>query len=116
MKIEDVMEYFGSEEEIERNLNIPKEVVKMWVYGDRIPELKQTQLKCIMTYDHKYIGSDRMTIENVKEYFGSEKNISIALNVSRQAVNMWIKRGNIPMLRQYEIERITKGKLKRNSS
>tara|TARA_B100000929_G_scaffold278127_1_gene254105 strand:- start:383 stop:595 length:213 start_codon:yes stop_codon:yes gene_type:complete len=44
------------------------------------------------------------------EHFGSTRKLAEALGITPQAINQW---GNVvPMLRQYELERVTDGKLK----
>ncbi len=44
------------------------------------------------------------------EHFGSTRKLAEALGITPQAINQW---GDaVPMLRQYELERVTAGKLK----
>lgn len=52
-----------------------------------------------------------MTYENLIEYFKTQSAIAQALNISQASVCVWQKR-TVPYLRQAQIERITKGKLK----
>lgn len=49
-------------------------------------------------------------MQQVLKYFGTQAAIARALKIKPQAVTNW--GGEIPMLRQYELERITDGKLK----
>ncbi|EOU1354128.1 Cro/CI family transcriptional regulator [Pseudomonas aeruginosa] len=46
-------------------------------------------------------------------HFGSKKKLAQALGISPSAVTMWGE--SIPELRQYQIERLTKGKLARSA-
>lgn len=52
-----------------------------------------------------------MKVQDLIKYFGSTTAITAALGVSRAAVSQWRKVG-IPALRQYQIEALTKGKLR----
>lgn len=54
-----------------------------------------------------------MTKDKVIEHFGSAANVARALNLSRAAVSSWPD--EIPLLRQMQIEKLTKGKLKANN-
>lgn len=48
------------------------------------------------------------------EHFGSTRKLAEALGITPQAINQW---GNVvPMLRQYELERVTGGKLKADTA
>ncbi|HEJ1325755.1 TPA: Cro/CI family transcriptional regulator [Pseudomonas aeruginosa] len=51
-----------------------------------------------------------MTKSDAIKHFGSKSKLAAALGISYAAVQQWDE--EIPMLRQYEIERITKGALK----
>ena len=42
----------------------------------------------------------------VIKHFKSKSDLARTLNVTRQAVNYWKSRGEIPLLRAYELERI----------
>ncbi len=53
-----------------------------------------------------------MKPKQVVEYFGTQENTAKALGVTQQSVAAWVKLGKVPKLRQYQIEKITKGKLK----
>lgn len=49
---------------------------------------------------------------DVIKYFGTQEKTADALGVTQQAIASWVKKGVIPELRQYQIEKITGGKLK----
>lgn len=51
-----------------------------------------------------------MTTKEAIEYFGSVKKLSLVLNISVQGIYRWGE--HPPMLRQYQIERITRKRLK----
>lgn len=53
-----------------------------------------------------------MTPREVIAYFGNQNRTAIALDISREAVRKWVARGAVPKLRQYQIEKVTKGALK----
>lgn len=46
------------------------------------------------------------------EYYGKQQAAAKALGVTQQAVARWCSSGEIPLLRQYHVERVTSGKLK----
>lgn len=48
----------------------------------------------------------------VIEYFGSQDKAAKALSISQPALSKWVKSGEVPKLRQYQIEKVTNGKLK----
>jgi hypothetical protein len=53
-----------------------------------------------------------MTFEDLKKHYGSAAKAAEALGLkSRQAVHEW-KRKGIPPLRQLQIEKLTRGKLR----
>lgn len=52
-----------------------------------------------------------MKTKQAADFFGSKKKLAAALGISPSAVTMWGE--EVPELRQYQIERITKGKVKR---
>jgi DNA-binding transcriptional regulator YdaS (Cro superfamily) len=54
-----------------------------------------------------------MKTKQAAEFFGSKKKLAVALGISPSAVTMWGE--DVPELRQYQIERITKGKVKRST-
>lgn len=53
-----------------------------------------------------------MKIKDVKKYFKFGINVTRALNINPNQWTKWKKNGAIPLLRQYQIERVSKGKLK----
>ena len=53
-----------------------------------------------------------MTYAEVIKYFGNVINAAKALDVTRQAVYLWEKNGNIPKNRQKYIQFATRNKLK----
>lgn len=53
-----------------------------------------------------------MKPEEVVEFFETQEKAALALGVTQQAISAWLKRGEIPELRKYQIEKITKGKIK----
>ncbi|WP_425318497.1 Cro/CI family transcriptional regulator [Pseudomonas nitroreducens] len=54
-----------------------------------------------------------MKMTEAVTHFGSKKKLALALGISPSAVTMW--GDSIPELRQYQIERLTKGKLARSA-
>lgn len=52
-----------------------------------------------------------MKTKTAADFFGSKKKLADALGISPSAVTMW--GDEVPELRQYQIERITKGRVKR---
>lgn len=54
-----------------------------------------------------------MKFNDVIEYFGGRhKDVAEALGISRAAVSMWAAAGEIPLLRQYQIEAVTRRRLR----
>ena len=53
-----------------------------------------------------------MKASEVIEYFGSQTEAAKAIEVSIPSVWAWVANDSVPMLRQYQIEIMTKGKLK----
>ncbi|MFI8608532.1 Cro/CI family transcriptional regulator [Pseudomonas sp. NPDC077649] len=51
-----------------------------------------------------------MKTKSAADFFGSKKKLAEALGISPSAVTMW--GDEVPELRQYQIERLTRGKLK----
>lgn len=45
-------------------------------------------------------------------YFGNQSKAAIALELKQPNISRWVAKGSIPILRQYQIESLTKGKLK----
>lgn len=52
-----------------------------------------------------------MTYDDAIKHFGSQAKLARALNVRQPSVYEWRERG-IPLVRQYQIERITLGRLR----
>jgi hypothetical protein len=52
-----------------------------------------------------------MDIDKLIKHFGSVKEMAKALDVYPQAIYQW-KEGGIPLLRQYQIQVVTKGRFK----
>lgn len=57
-----------------------------------------------------------MTLEEAIKYFGSEKLLRKALNLTNQGFWYWKRVGYIPLLAQFLIQETTKGKLKASKS
>jgi len=55
-----------------------------------------------------------MNYEIVVEHFGGVVPLARALGINRQAIYQWD--GQIPLLRQYQIEKLTKGKFKASAA
>lgn len=53
-----------------------------------------------------------MQIEEIIKFFGNQRGVAIALGIKEPSVFTWKKNGKIPMRRQYQIEKLTKGELK----
>lgn len=51
-----------------------------------------------------------MKTKQAADFFGSKKKLASALGISPSAVTMWGE--DVPELRQYQIEQLTKGKVK----
>jgi predicted site-specific integrase-resolvase len=56
-----------------------------------------------------------MEPQNVVDYFGGITQTARALDISYQAVRKWIKSGEVPIQRQYQIQVITDGELEADS-
>ncbi len=54
-----------------------------------------------------------MKKEQVLRFFGKQKDVARALGISQVAVSKWGE--EIPPLRAYQLEQLTKGKLKADS-
>ena len=57
----------------------------------------------------------RMDIKEVVDYYGSQNKLAKTLGIARQNITRWLEEGCIPLLQQYRIEEITKGKFKRGT-
>lgn len=53
-----------------------------------------------------------MTLENLLNYFKTKSAVAKALDISPQAIQQWFDDKKIPLTRQYQIQVLTKGKLK----
>lgn len=53
-----------------------------------------------------------MTPQDLIEHFGTQTAAADALDLYKQQVNKWVKRGSIPLAAQIRIELATKHKLK----
>jgi transcriptional repressor of cell division inhibition gene dicB len=51
-----------------------------------------------------------MTMKQVLSHFGTQTKVAEALKISQAAVAQW--GDEVPLLRQYQLERITEGELK----
>lgn len=56
-----------------------------------------------------------MTPEQIIEHYGDEKAAADALGVTRQIVNYWKQKGEVPIKTQAYIQLYTNGKLKADS-
>lgn len=52
-----------------------------------------------------------MTFDQIVAHYGSVTAVHKALNISRQAVYYWKKKGNVPLTSQFMLERLTNGAL-----
>lgn len=59
-----------------------------------------------------YQGGYTMTVTQVIEHFGSVSEVSRKLRVTYQAVQHWKNHDEVPEGRQWQIQALTKGKLK----
>lgn len=53
-----------------------------------------------------------MKVSDVIAYYGNQNRTAIQLEISREAVRKWVAKGEVPKLRQYQIQAQTKGALK----
>lgn len=53
----------------------------------------------------------RVTFNEIVEYFGSQAAIARALGIKPPSVSQWARDG-VPELRQFQIERLTRGALR----
>lgn len=53
-----------------------------------------------------------MTVDEVKEYFGSKRQACIAAGINRQAFTVWQANKRIPLYRQLILEKVSNGALK----
>mgnify|MGYP000946324714 CR=1 FL=1 len=52
-----------------------------------------------------------MKISEVIEYYGGVADTARALNISYQAVQQWVEKGEVPEGRQWQLQAITDGAL-----
>lgn len=53
----------------------------------------------------------RVKPKDVIEFFGTQEKTAKALGMAQPNISKWVKSGEVPKLRQYQIEKVTKGKL-----
>ena len=53
-----------------------------------------------------------MSPKQVIDFFGSQVATARALGIEQPSVSAWLKTGEVPMDRQYQIELATQGKLR----
>ena len=53
-----------------------------------------------------------MDVRDFVDYFRTQTAAASALGLKQPTVAGWVKRGEIPPLRQLQIEKVTRGKLK----
>jgi len=53
-----------------------------------------------------------MDIEKLSEHFGGDYELSKALGVTQGAISQWRGAGQIPILRQYQIQVLTMGRFR----
>lgn len=53
-----------------------------------------------------------MTLDEAVQFYGSGRQICMALGISPQNYTHWRSRGFIPGLQQYRLEKLSEGKLK----
>jgi len=53
-----------------------------------------------------------MTVNQVLDHFGGINKTAKALGISYQAVRQWVDKGEVPEGREWQIQALTKGKLK----
>lgn len=53
-----------------------------------------------------------MTFDELMRHFKTQVAVANKLGIGQPSVSLWKKKGGIPQLRQYQIERVTAGQLK----
>lgn len=53
-----------------------------------------------------------MTPNQVIEHFGTQEAAAVALGLEQPSIAGWVKSGEVPEVRQYQIELATEGKLR----
>ena len=56
-----------------------------------------------------------MEVSDLIQLYGTQTAAAEALSLKQPTIAGWIKRGGIPPLRQLQIEKVTRGKLKAQS-
>jgi len=51
-------------------------------------------------------------LQEAIDYFGTKSEMARALGIEPQSITLWVDDDRIPILRQYHIQVVTKGKLK----
>ena len=57
------------------------------------------------------MNTTSLSIADIIRYFGNQSILARKLEIKPQAVQQWISRGQIPLRRAIQIERITDGKI-----
>jgi hypothetical protein len=67
-----------------------------------------------ISQDYDAVSNEEKTMlpDDVIEHFGGRDETMAALGVSRQVLYQWIRREHVPMGRQWQIQALTKGRLK----
>ena len=66
-----------------------------------------------MTPNVQHANLTPMKVENlIPKHFASASALADALGITRSAVSQWREKGVVPVVRQYQIEVVTKGKVK----
>ena len=55
---------------------------------------------------------EKLTIEQVIAFFGTQSELGRLLGVSQQSIRHWIGRGHIPLRRAVQIEEVSGGKIR----
>ncbi|MHB1564115.1 MAG: Cro/CI family transcriptional regulator [Leptospirillum sp.] len=58
------------------------------------------------------MNTPSLSLNDVIEYFGNQSILARSLGIKPQAVQQWIARGQIPIRRAIQIERLTDGKIR----
>lgn len=58
------------------------------------------------------MNTTSLSIADIIRYFGNQSILARKLEIKPQAVQQWISRGQIPIRRAIQIERITDGKIR----
>jgi len=52
------------------------------------------------------------TVKELIAHFGGQVALADKLGIGQSAISAWVKSGEIPLKRAFQIERMTKGKIK----